>query len=278
MGNQDAINQWWDPVISSAGRLEGQASPPASEVAKISEEELNRMSEEELNRLSPAPTKAEGGGTVKLTHPIPLPPGVLSEKAMQLKALERYKGSIEDLFPRAYQLLCNEKRFLGGTEPRELAFIDTHGRRWKAGEGFLLSAEGLEKAPAVPEIKFDPSPANLGASCQMLRDLFEGISFPAKAATLAQYVRDCHKAVHRERERRKSVLRAKGVPNAQRVSKQSYRAFVRRGLVFVGSQIGFLRDYLDLRAKRVAPATAERRVLAKRRVLGSTPQAEEKSS
>ena len=93
------------------------------------------MSEEELNRLSPAPTKAEGGGTVKLTHPIPLPPGVLSEKAMQLKALERYKGSIEDLFPRAYQLLCNERSFLGGRNPGSLPSLRPTG-----GAGGLAKA------------------------------------------------------------------------------------------------------------------------------------------
>ena len=52
----------------------------------------------------------------------------------------------------------------------------------------------------------------------------------------------------------------------RRVAEQSYEAFARDGLVFVGSQIGFLRDYLDLRGKRVQPATAERRVLAKRRL------------
>ena len=39
---------------------------------------------------------------------------------MQLKALERYKGLIEDLFPRAYQLLCKEQKFLGGRNPASL--------------------------------------------------------------------------------------------------------------------------------------------------------------
>jgi hypothetical protein len=199
MGFSHAQGQWWDPVsrIAPRGSKEDQPSLPGR---------LEAMSEEELEALSPTP--AEAG--LKLTHPIPLPPGVLSEKAMQLKvlALKRRGASIEDFFPRAYQLLCNEQRFLGGTEPRELAFIDAHGRRWRAGEGFLLSAEGLEKAPAVPELKFDP--ANLEASCKMLRDLFEGISFPARPATLEKYVRECHKAIHRERECRKEILRAQG--------------------------------------------------------------------
>ena len=255
MGNQDAINQWWDPVISSAGRLEGQASPPASEVAKMSEEELNRMSEEELNRLSPASTKAEGGGTVKLTHPIPLPPGVLSEKAMQLKTLERYKGLIEDLFPRAYQLLCNEKRFPGGTEPRELAFIETHGRRWRAGEGFDYS-----KLPPIAELVFDP--ANLEESCKILRSQFEEIRFPERDSTLEKYVRQCHKAVHREWRRRRDILRAQG---SALLRPRSHRRFARRALVFIGNEVWFLRDYIDYRSKGSTAQKAEQLVLAKRR-------------
>ncbi len=224
MGNQHAIGGWSDPVTSKRpGGLKDQASP------------LEVMSEKQLDQLAPGLTEAERERGI-LSYPIKLPPGLLTQVALQLKTSKR-PGRLEigELFPRAYQLLCEEKNFLFGTEARELAFIDTHGRRWKAGEGFLLSAEGLEKAPAVPEIKFDPSPANLGASCQMLRDLFEGISFPAKPATLAQYVRDCHKAVHRERERRKSVLRAKGVPNAQRVSKQSIFSRLATHLVTCGA-------------------------------------------
>jgi hypothetical protein len=174
MGNQHAQGQWWDPVPQAPVGSEREArTDPAA------------MSEEELEALSP--TEAESGGTVKLTHPIPLPPGVLSQKAMQLKALERYKGFIEDLFPRVYQLLCNEQKFLRGTEPRELAFIETHGRRWRAGEGFLVGAEGL---PPVPELKFDPSPAKLVASCKMLRSQCDGIKLSRRNKTLAEHVKD----------------------------------------------------------------------------------------
>jgi hypothetical protein len=76
---------------------------------------------------------------VRLSHPIKIPPGMLSQTALQLKALEPRKDLIGELFPRAYQLLCEEKNFLFGGEVRELAFIETHGRRWRAGEGFDYS-------------------------------------------------------------------------------------------------------------------------------------------
>ena len=265
MGNQHAQGEWWDPVTSDAGGLKDQAS------AGPTPPEL--MSEEKLEALSPTPGEAGPG----LTHPIPLPPGVLNQTAMQLKAFERYKGLIEDLFPRAYQQLCKEQRFLGGTEPSELAFIDTHGRRWRAGEGFLLSAEGLEKAPAVPELKFDP--ANLEASCKMLRDLFEGISFPARPATLEKYVRECHKAIHRERERRKTALRDQGEPGAYGIARQSYKAFARDGLVFVGDQVRFLATYIDLCSKGSGAQKAEQLVLKRRKkALEKKSLAEERKS
>jgi hypothetical protein len=262
MGNQHAIGEWWYPVISSTGRLKDQAS---AETAS----ELARMSEEELEALSPTPREAEPG----LTHPIPFPLGLLSQKAMQLKELERYTGLIEDLFPRAYQLLCNEQKFLRGTEPRELAFIETHGRRWRVGEGIDYS-----KLPPIAELRFDF--AHLEESCKRLRSQFEGILFPAKSGTLGQYVKECHQAVHREQERRKTALRARGVPNAQRVSRQSYRAFVRRGFVFVGTQVLFLKDYIDYRSRGSTAQKAEQLVLAKRRrkLLEKKSLAEERKS
>jgi hypothetical protein len=198
MGNQHAQGQWWDPVPQAPVGSEREArTDPAA------------MSEEELEALSP--TEAESGGTVKLTHPIPLPPGVLSQKAMQLKALERYKGFIEDLFPRVYQLLCNEQKFLRGTEPRELAFIETHGRRWRAGEGFLVGAEGL---PPVPELKFDPSPAKLVASCKMLRSQCDGIKLSRRNKTLAEHVKDVTRpfTAHRNAVRSFSVREGRGMP------------------------------------------------------------------
>src|SRR4029077_9817103 len=109
-----------------------------------------------------------------------LPPGLLSQTALQLKALEPRKDLIGELFPRAYQLLCEEKNFLFGGEVRELAFIETHGRRWRAGEGFDYS-----KVPPITELKFNP--ANLEASCNLLRSWFEAIRFPKKDSTLEKY-------------------------------------------------------------------------------------------
>jgi hypothetical protein len=247
MGNQHAIGEWWYPVISSTGRLKDQAS---AETAS----ELARMSEEELEALSPTPREAEPG----LTHPIPFPLGLLSQKAMQLKELERYTGLIEDLFPRAYQLLCNEQKFLRGTEPRELAFIETHGRRWRVGEGIDYS-----KVPPIAELRFDP--ANLEASCNLLRSWFEGIRFPKRDSTLEKYVSECHKAIHRAREARKELLRARGEEDVGGVAAQDYKAFACEGLVFIGTQVSFLKDYINYRSKGSSAKKAEQLVLAKRR-------------
>jgi hypothetical protein len=231
-------------------------APSSAETAKI----LPPASpEEELEAFSPTPTEARRG-PIKLTHPIKLPPGLLSLVALQLKTSSAGGLEIEDFFPRAYQLLCNEQRFLGGTEPRELAFIDAHARRWKAGEGFLLSAEGLEKVPPIAELIFDP--ANLEASCKMLHGAFKGIRFPERDPTLEKYVRECHKAVHREWRRERDILRARGDAF---LKPQSRRRFARKALVFIGTEVWFLRDYIDYRAKGSAAQKAEQLVLAKRR-------------
>jgi hypothetical protein len=204
MGNQHAIGQWWNPVTSSAGRLKDQASPPALEV----------MSEEQLDQLAPGLTEAERErGMLTLSHPINLPPGLLTQVALQIKALEPRKGlTLEELFPRAYQLLCEEQKFLFGSEERELAFIETHGRRWRAGEGFDYS-----KVPPIAELKFDP--ANLEASCNLLRSWFEGIKLARWNKTLAEHVMECHKAIHRAQEARKELLRAQGEPGCLRSRK-----------------------------------------------------------
>jgi hypothetical protein len=227
-------------------------APSSAETAKI------LPSKEGVEALSPTPIEAEPVAALELTHPISLPLGLLNQTAMQLKALERYKGSIEDLYPRAYQQLCKEQKFLAGTEPRELEFIEAHGRCREPFEGTDWS-----KLATVPELKFDP--ANLEASCKMLRDLFEGISFPAKPATLEKYVRECHKAIYRERERRKTALRARGQEDVGGTAKQSYEAFAHDGLVFVGWQIEFLRDFVDYCSRGSAAKKAEELVLAKRR-------------
>lgn len=211
-----------------------------------------------------APAEA---GPVKLTHPLPLSPEVLVQTAIQLKTSSAGGLEIEDFFPRAYQLLCKGRRFLGGTEPRELAFIDTNGRRPQAGEGIDYS-----KVPKAPELKFDPSPANLEASCEMLRSQFKGIELVEKNPTLAEQVGECHKAIHRDREARKELLRAQGEPDAFGTAKQSYEAFARDGLVFVdAAQIWFLGEYLKRRKQRVRPELAEQRVLSKRKKAYSTP-------
>jgi hypothetical protein len=241
-------------------------APSSAETAKI----LPPASpEEELEAFSPTPTEARRG-PIKLTHPIKLPPGLLSLVALQLKTSSAGGLEIGEFFPRAYQLLCEEKKFLFGSEVRELAFIETNGRCREPFEGIDYS-----KFLTVPELKFDP--ANLEASCEMLRNQFKEIKLAKRNKTLAEHVGECHKAIHRAREADKELLRARGEPDAYGTAKQSYSAFAHGELAFVGGQIDSLRDYLDLRGKRVAPATAERRVLAKRRVLVNTPKAEEKN-
>jgi hypothetical protein len=126
----------------------------------------------------------------------------------------------------------------------------------EAGEGFLSGTGGL---PPVPEIKFDPSPAKLVASCKMLRSQCDGIKLSRRNKTLAEHVKECYKAIHRAQERRKELLRARGEEDAGGVAAQSYEAFAGPGaLVFVGSsQVGVLMDYLALRSNRVGPKRAE---------------------
>ena len=218
-------------------------APSSAETAKI------LPPKEGVEALSPTPT-----------HPIKLPTGLLSLVALQLQTSSAGGLKIEEFFPRAYQLLCEEKKFLGGTEPRELAHIETNGRRWEAGEGFDYS-----KVPPVPELKFDPSPAKLEESCKHLRSQFEGIKLARRNKTLAEHVGECHKAIHRALERRKELLHARGEEDAGGVAAQSYEAFAGPGaLIFVGWQVGVLVEYLALRRNRVGPKRAEESVWARR--------------
>ena len=230
------------------------------------------VSEEESDRPPTDLAEAERErGMLKLIHPIKLPLGLLSQTALLLKALEPNKDLIE-LFPSAYQLLCEEMNFLFGSNPRELGFVATHGRRWGPDEGFDFS-----KIPAVPELVFDPSPANLEASCKMLSSVFKGIKLAKKKKTLAEHVEDCHKAIHRAHEHRKALLRGRGVPDAYGVAEQSYEAFARGKFAFVGVQVGVLRDYLDRRSKRVQREKAEQRVLNRRKVKRSPERGKDSS-
>src|SRR4029077_8126091 len=94
MGNRDAIGEWLDPVVNSnpATSSEGSAEPRTDPA---------KMSEEELNRLSPGLTEArERERVIWLSHSIKLPPGLLSQTALQLKALEPREDLIGELFPR----------------------------------------------------------------------------------------------------------------------------------------------------------------------------------
>ena len=161
-------------------------------------------------------------------------------------------------FPAPISCFAKEKNFLFGGEVRELAFIETHGRRWRAGQGFDYS-----KVPPITELKFNP--ANLEASCNLLRSWFEGIRFPKRDSTLEKYARECHKAIHRDREARKELLRARGEEDVGGVAAQDYKAFACEGLVFAGSQVSFLRDYINYRSKGSTAQKAEQLVLAKRR-------------
>ena len=250
MGNQHAIEP------------SGSAIPPLNQWQAHRRALRGDESQEQLDQLAPGLTEAEPPSSAEPCEARP------SDKA---PARFAYPGcpatqgagapqgfNLEDLFPRAYQILCEEKNFLFGTEARELAFIETHGRRWKAGEGIDYPA-----LPTIPELRFDP--ANLEASCKMLHDVFDGISFPARPETLANYVRECHKAIHRERERRKTALRDQEEPMAYGIARQSYKAFAREGLVFVGDQVLFLATYIDLRSKGSGFRKAEQLVLARRR-------------
>jgi hypothetical protein len=205
--------------------------------------------------------RLQGGTLVRLGDGIEVSLEGFGQFALQLQA-QNSKMDWDDIIALAASRLCQVKGFLGGLEAGELEFVATHGRRWKAGEDFLLSAEGLAKIPQIPELRFDPD--NLEESCKMLRAQFEAVKLARRNKTLAEHVMECHQAIHRAQERRKELLRARGEEDVGGVAAQDYEAFASEGLVFAGSQVRFLGDYLALRGGRVAPATAERRVLSSR--------------
>jgi hypothetical protein len=49
------------------------------------------------------------------------------------------------------------------------------------------------------------------------------------------------------------------------VAAQDYKAFASEGLVFIGTQVSFLKDYINYRSKGSSAQKAEQLVLAKRR-------------
>ena len=122
--NQDAIGAWQHPVVDPTA-----AQPPL---------DFTTMSADQLERMIPTPPEADRErGMMVLTHPIKISPAELLQEAERLKARARGKDcgkSVVEFAPPAYQILCEMTEFLA-IEPRELAFVETHGRRFGVGEG-----------------------------------------------------------------------------------------------------------------------------------------------
>jgi hypothetical protein len=246
--NQYAIGAWQNPVVDPTA-----AQPPL---------DFTTMSADQLERMIPTPPEADRErGMMALTHPINSSPAELLQEAERLKAQARGKNRGQDVvefFPRAYQKLCEATKFFA-SDPQELAFVETHGRRFGVGEGLDRS-----KIPQRPEVRFDP--ANLAASCETLRKaLGSDLTYPKRPATLAKYVTECHQAIWRERERCKTVLRDRGAPDACGTASQNYEEFARDGLVFIGEGVRFLATYINFRSKGSSAPNAARLVLGRQR-------------
>jgi hypothetical protein len=76
-GNQYAIGGWSDP-----SKLKGPA-----EAHPVSEADLAAMSERQLGQLASVTTEVDRErGVLALKHPIKIPPGLLTQVSLQLKA------------------------------------------------------------------------------------------------------------------------------------------------------------------------------------------------
>lgn len=157
--------------------------------------------------------------------------GLLSQIALQLMQSERDKD-LEELFARAYQLICKEKEFLSGVPPAELAFVAIHGRRWRLGEG----------VPLPDELIFDP--AKPAESFKIFRSKLKGTPLPHRNAFLERRIRECYEIFLQQREKRGQGERMPGF----------------QGFIFVGIEIEGLKRYLRIRSVKARSAKRARQL------------------
>jgi hypothetical protein len=177
------------------------------------------------------PADPEGSVAVALSHPMEMPPGLLSQIALQLMQSEGGKD-LEGLFAQAYQLICKEKEFLSEVPPAELAFVAIHGRRWKLGEGVVLP----------DTLIFDP--AKPAESCKIFRSKLKGTPLAHRNAILERWIRECHEIYFQQREKHGQGERVPGF----------------EGFIFVGGEIEGLKRYLRIRSVKSRSAKRARQL------------------
>ena len=176
------------------------------------------------------PAQPKGSVAVALSHPMEMPPGLLSQIALQL--MRSGGKDLEELFARAYQLICKEKEFLSGVTPAELAFVAIHGRRWKPGEGAVLP----------DELIFDP--AKPAESFKTFRSKLKGTPLPRRNAFLKRWIGECHEIYL---EQRAKFEQGKRIPGLD-------------GFIFVGEEIEGLKRYMRIRSVKSRSAKRARQL------------------
>ena len=137
---------------------------------------------------------------------------------------------LEELFARAYQLICKEKEFLSGVPPAELAFVAIYGRRWRLGEG----------VPIPDELIFDP--AKPAESFKTFRSKLKGTPLPHRNAIFERQIRECYEIFLQQREKHGRGERVPGF----------------KGFIFVGEEIEGLKRYLRIRSLKSRSAKRAR--------------------
>jgi hypothetical protein len=216
-----------------------QAGPPASEVARMSEEELEALSPQVGQSLESSVRK--GGTLVRLGDGIEVPIERLDRYALALAAQHPKMDWVEEIIPLACQRLGQMSGFLSGVHPAELEFATTHGRRWKPGEGIILQADVLI---------FDPAFAK--ESCKAFRERLKGTALPFQDGALERRIYECHEIYL---ERREELGQGRRFPPSGKpggLADTFYPGF--EGPVFVGKEIDGLARYMRIRSVKARSA------------------------
>jgi hypothetical protein len=230
--------------------------PSVESAASERLKELDRMSERELEALvSPGPQlSGKGGGSPG--HPLKIPPGILSQLVLLFMQLPRYRSaSTEELFPRAYQLFCDERAFLS-MEPEELTFSASHGRRWGPGDRWKPEA-GIDRSKLLPEPRLILDPAKLEASCRVFREQFKAVELPKRDRILANWIWEAYEILKEEYGIDRQDFKSGTEPVEQ--------AEGDRPFVFTGLKVtNLLREYLVIRSMGSRSAERAKRLFLRK--------------
>lgn len=210
----------WPPSAELDVIIPSAESKEVPDVPSVSEEQSTGLE----------PYAGRGGTLVRLSDGTEVPLEGFGQFALQLQALNPAMDW-EDILPLAAQKLCQVKGFFCGLEAGELAFVATHGRRWRPGEGLDL-----------PALIFDPT--NPKGSCKVFRDKLKGTPLPHRDAFLERRIRECHEIYLQQREKFGQGERVPGF----------------EGFIFVGKEIEGLKRYLRIRSVKSRSAKRARQL------------------